>query len=149
MNVEEIVEALKPYGDPIKTPQGVLFEMVDEESGVYDRLAFYVPDLKQEAVVTAFIQAIADLTDHDIPGRNVFAFGFKPDFEGTVIEVSFMPHERAGVILGNVPGRVIEIAEKNRIPFERGTGDGIILRGYSKDGVEILAKLIEAITFEW
>ena len=148
MRPDELIEALKPYGEPIESSSGVLFEMVDEESGTYDRIALYVFDINQEPVAKAFLRAIEDLTDHDIPGRNVFAFGFKPEFEGEVIEVSFEQGE-GGVILGRVPEKVIRIAEKNGIPFERGEGEGIILAGDSEEDVDALTKLIEAVVFEW
>ena len=148
MRQEELIEALKPYGEPIESPRGVLFEMVDEESGTYDRIALYVPDIGQEPVVDAFLRAIEDLTDHDIPGRNVFAFGFRPKFGGEVIAVSFKPG-KGGVLLGRVPEKVIRIAEKNGIPFERGEGEGIILLGDSGEDVDALTKLIEAVVFEW
>ena len=148
MRVEDIIEALRPYGEPIESPSGVLFEMMDEESGTYDRIALCVPDLNQEPVVKAFLRAVEDLTDHDIPGRNVFAFDFRPEFEGTVIEVSFK-QGKGGILLGRFQERVIEIAEKNRIPFERGEGEGIILAGGSEEDVDALTKLIEAIVFEW
>jgi len=144
----DIIEALKPYGEPIESPEGVLFEMVDEESGTSDRIALYVPDINQEPVVEAFLRAIEDLTDHDIPGRNVFAFGFRPEFGGEVVEASFKPG-KGGVLLGRVPEKVIRIAEKNGIPFERGEGEGIILLGDSGEDVDALTKLIEAVVFEW
>ncbi|WP_297503659.1 hypothetical protein [Thermococcus sp.] len=144
----DLIEMLKPYGEPLETPEGVLFEMVDEESGTYDRIAIYTPDIGQETVMRAFLQAIEDLTDHDIPGRNVFAFGFRPDFEGTVMEVSFRSG-KGGVLLGRVPERIVEIAKRNRIPFERGDGKGILLNGSSGEDVDVLTKLIEAVVFEW
>ena len=148
MRPDELIEALKPYGEPIESSSGVLFEMVDEESGTYDRIALYILDINQEPVVKAFLRAIEDLTDHDIPGRNVFAFGFRPEFEGEVIEVS-LEQGKGGVILGRVPEKVIRIAEKNGIPFERGEGEGIILAGDSEKDVDALTKLIEAVVFEW
>ena len=148
MGPDELIEALDPYGKPIRIGDGVVFEMVDEESGTGDRIAFFVPGLDDEPVIKAFLRAIEDLTDHDIPGRNVFAFGFRPEFDGEVIGVSFRPG-KGGIVLGHVPERVISIAEKNGIPFERGDFGGIILVGDSEEDVDALTKLIEAVVFEW
>jgi len=148
----ELIEALGPYGEPAETPEGVLFELVDEESGVYDRLAFYVEDpLKEDALVRALIEAIRDLTDHDLPGRNVFAFGFRPDFNGEVIGLSFFEARPGkGAVFGRVPSKVVEIAERNGLSLQRCDGEGIGLpRGYTRGDFEELVKLVEAVAFEW
>ncbi|WP_456365864.1 hypothetical protein [Thermococcus sp.] len=148
----DLIEALKPYGEPVETPEGVLFELVDEESGVYDRLAFYVEDpLKEDALAEVLIEAIKDLTDHDLPGRNVFAFGFRPDFSGEVIGLSFFEARPGkGAVVGEVPPKVVETAERNGLSFQRCEGNGIGLpKDYSGGDFEELVKLVEAVAFEW
>ena len=148
----DLIEALKPYGEPVETPEGVLFELVDEESGVYDRLAFYVEDpLKEDALEEVLVEVIKDLTDHDLPGRNVFAFGFRPDFSGEVIGLSFFEARPGkGAVLGEVPPKVVEIAERNGLSFQRGEGGGIGLpREHTGEDFEALIKLVEALAFEW
>lgn len=149
---EYLKDRLAPYGPVVEDERGLLFEMVDEESGTEDRLAFVVPDPGSQGIlVEASVAAIADLTDHDLPDRNVFAFGFEPEFEGTVIKLGLFDVEPGtGAAIGAVPMRVLEIAEKNRIPFRRADGEGIGLPlGGTKEDFEALVKLIEAIAFEW
>ncbi|BAD84741.1 hypothetical protein TK0552 [Thermococcus kodakarensis KOD1] len=149
---EEIKKLLEPYGLPVNTERGVYIELIDDEGEVYDRLAFYVENPEEEwPLVKALVEAIADLTDHDIPGRNVFAFGFRPDFGGIVIKLSFFDAEAGkGAVIGEVPERILKIAEKNAIPISRAEGDGIGLpREYTGEDFEALVKLVEAVTFEW
>ncbi|ASJ03468.1 hypothetical protein A3L09_09450 [Thermococcus profundus] len=152
MWMEELRELLKPYSPPIEAEGGIYTELVDEEGEVYDRLAFYVENPEEEgALVRALVEAIKDLTDHDIPGRNVFAFGFRPDFEGTVIKLSFFDAEPGkGAVIAEVPEGLVEIAEKNELPLIWGEGEGIGLpKEYTDEDFEVLVKLVEAVTFEW
>jgi len=149
---DELKELLAPYSPPIETEGGIYTELVDEEGEVYDRLAFYVENPEEEwAAVRALLEAIKDLTDHDVPGRNVFAFGFKPEFRGTVIRVSlFDANAGRGAVVGKVPERLVEIAERNGLPLLRAEGEGIGLpREYGEEDFEALVKLVEAVTFEW
>jgi hypothetical protein len=149
---EELKKLLEPYSPPVETKEGIYTELVDEEGEVYDRLAFYVENPEREwSLVKVLIEAIADLTDHDIPGRNVFAFGFRPDFNGTLIKLSFFDAEPGkGAVIGKVPERLVEIAEKNAIPVIWAEGEGIGLpREYKEEDFEALVKLVEAVTFEW
>jgi len=152
MWMDELKEPLEPYSPPLETGGGIYTELVDEEGEVYDRLAFYVENPESEwALVKALIEAIEDLTDHDIPGRNVFAFGFRPDFEGIVIKLSFFDAEPGkGVVIGAVPERLVEIAEKNDLPLIWAGEEGIGLpKEYMDEDFEALVKLVEAVTFEW
>jgi type III secretion system FlhB-like substrate exporter len=128
---EGLKKLLEPYSPPVETKEGIYTELVDEEGEVYDRLAFYVENPEEEwALVKALVEAIEDLTDHDIPGRNVFAFGFKPDFNGTVIKLSFFDAEPGkGAAIGKVPERILEIAERNAIPVSRAEEEGIPILG--------------------
>ena len=143
---------LEPYSPPIETEEGIFTELVDEEGEVYDRLAFYVENPEGEwPLVEALVEAVQDLTDHDIPGRNVFAFGFRPEFNGMTIRVSFFNAEGGkGAVVGEVPEKLVEIAEKNGLPLLWAEGEGIGLpRDHTEKDFETLVKLVEAIAFEW
>jgi hypothetical protein len=149
---EELKKLLEPYSPPIEAEEGIYTELIDEEGEVYDRLAFYVENPEEEwDLAKALVEAIEDLTDHDIPGRNVFAFGFKPEFGGTIIKVSFFEAEPGkGAIIGTVPEKLVEIAEKNGLPLLWAEGKGIGLsREYTDEDFEAVVKLVEAVTFEW
>jgi len=149
---EKLKALLEPYSPPIETKEGIYTELVDEEGEVYDRLAFYVENPEEEwPLVEALVGAIEDLTDHDIPGRNVFAFGFRPEFGGTVIKLSFFDAEPGkGVVVGEVPERLVEIAESNGLSMLWTEGEGIGLpRDHTEKDFETLVKLVEAATFEW
>jgi len=130
---EKLEEILSPYGEVIKTEGRVYIELVDDEGDLYGRLAFYVEDVEGNwGLVGAVVEAIKDLTDHDVPSRNVFAFGFRPKFKGETMRLTFLGGERGrGAVIGRVPENVLRIAEKNTLRFQGMKGKELVSRGTS------------------
>ncbi|AIU70531.1 hypothetical protein TEU_09425 [Thermococcus eurythermalis] len=148
---EKLKALLEPYGEITETEKGLIFEFGDDEGDFSDRLAFIIEKPEEWPLVEVAVKAIADLTDHDVPGRNLFAFGFTPDFKGTVLRLGlFDGKPGAGPVIGDVPEKAVKIAERNDIEYQRGSGDGIGLPGnFTEKDFEALIKLVEAIAFEW
>ncbi len=142
---------LEPYGEITETEKGLIFEFGDDEGDFSDRLAFIIEKPEEWSLVEVAVKAIADLTDHDVPGRNLFAFGFEPDFGGTLIRLRlFEGKPGEGPVIGDVPEKVIKIAERNGIKYQRGDGEGIGLpKDFTEEDFEALIKLVEAVAFEW
>jgi len=142
---------LEPYGEITETEKGLIFEFGDDEGDFSDRLAFIIEKPEEWSLVEVAVKAIADLTDHDVPGRNLFAFGFEPDFGGTLIRLRlFEGKPGEGPVIGDVPEKVIKIAERNGIKYQRGDGEGIGLpKDFTEEDFEVLIKLVEAVAFEW
>lgn len=148
---ERLKGLLEPYGEVIETEKGLIFEFGDDEGDFSDRLAFVIEKPEEWPLVEVAVKAIADLTDHDVPRRNLFAFGFEPDFEGTLIRLCiFEGRPGEGPVIGGVPEKVVKIAERNGIKYQRGDGEGIGLpKDFTEEDLEALVKLVEAVAFEW
>ena len=148
---ERLKALLEPYGEITETDKGLIFEFGDDEGDFSDRLAFVIEKPEEWPLVEVAVKAIADLTDHDVPGRNLFAFGFEPDFGGTLIRLRlFEGKPGEGPVIGDVPEKVIKIAERNGIKYQRGDGEGIGLpKDFTEEDFEALIKLVEAVAFEW
>ncbi|WP_297515387.1 hypothetical protein [Thermococcus sp.] len=148
---ERLKGLLEPYGEVIETEKGLIFEFGDDEGDFSDRLAFVIEKPEEWPLVEVAVKAIADLTDHDVPGRNLFAFGFEPDFEGTLIRLGILDGKPGeGPVIGDVPEKVVKIAERNGIKYQRGDGEGIGLpKDFTEEDFEALIKLVEAVAFEW
>ena len=147
----KLKKLLEPYGEVFEEGNGLVFEFGDDEGEFTDRLAFVVENPEEWPLVDVSVKAIADLTDHDVPGRNVFAFGVLPEFRGEIIELRILKGEPGrGPVIGKIPERVIEIAERNGINYQRSDEKGLGLpKGFIEKDAEALIKLIEAIAFEW
>ncbi len=148
---ERLKGLLEPYGEVIETEKGLIFEFGDDEGDFSDRLAFVIEKPEEWPLVEVAVKAIADLTDHDVPGRNVFAFGFEPDFGGTLIRLGILDGKPGeGPVIGDVPEKVVKIAERNGIKYQRVDGEGIGLpKDFTENDLEALIKLVEAVAFEW
>ncbi|WP_461865712.1 hypothetical protein [Thermococcus sp.] len=148
---EKLESLLEPYGEVINAKKGLIFEFGDDEGGFFDRLAFVIENPKEWPLVEVAVKAIADLTDHDIPGRNLFAFSVTPNFRGTVLGLRlFEGKPGEGPVIGDVPEKVVKIAERNGIKYQREDGEGIGLpKGFTEEDFEALIKLVEAVAFEW
>jgi len=148
---EKLKALLELYGEVIETGRGLIFEFGDDEGDFSDRLAFIIEKPEEWPLVEVAVKAIADLTDHDVPGRNVFAFGFTPDFEGTLIRLRLFDGKPGeGPVIGGVSEKVLKIAERNGIKYQRGDGEGIGLpKDFTEEDFEALIKLVEAVAFEW
>ncbi|WP_297074196.1 hypothetical protein [Thermococcus sp.] len=148
---EKLKELLEPYGEVFEESGGLVFEFGDDEGEFTDRLAFVVENPGEWPLVEVSVKAIADLTDHDVPGRNIFAFGVVPEFNGEIIELRILNGEPGkGPVVGKTPERVVEIAERNGINYQRSEEKGLGLpKGFKGIDSEALIKLIEAVAFEW
>jgi len=148
---ERLKELLEPYGEVTETEKGLIFEFGDDEGGFFDRLAFVIDNPEEWPLIEVAVKAIADLTDHDVPGRNLFTFGFEPEFGGTILRLLFFDgNPGEGPVIGNVPERVVKIAERNGLRYQRAEGEGLGLpKNFRKDDFEALIKLVEAVAFEW